>query len=124
MSKVDKFLKFGIIAFILLVISNGIPSYSGEYLEEKFINYDQPVSRNDRPGNEEKVRSMTSEQVIAMWQLEVIRLSPEQVAAEKAAINRKIAQDWQLVIGGVDEAWELQVNPGKIVDLNGRRPLY
>lgn len=119
MSNFGKGFRLVIICFVLLVIANGIPDYSGEYNEERFINYDKPVSQNNnsKPGNEEKVLAMTSEQVAAMWQLEVFPPdTPEEIAAQKAAAAKQVAQDWQLVVGDTDEAWGLQVN------LNGRRP--
>jgi len=98
MSKFDKLLGLGVLAFVLLVVSNGIPTYSGEYLEERYINYDQPIYYDQTPGNEEKVLAMTSEQVAAMWQLEVVLLTPEEVAAEKAAAAKKVADQWQLIV--------------------------
>lgn len=98
MSSFDKFLRFAIVAFVLLVIANGLPNHSGEYLEEQFINYDRPVSHHSTPGNAEKVLAMTPEEVATLWQLEVVILTPEQVAAEKAAAAKKVADKWQLEI--------------------------
>ena len=98
MSNFDRNLLIVVICFVLLVIANGLPDHSGEYLEEQIVNYDRPVSQHSKPGNEEKVLAMTSEQVAAMWQLEVVQLTPEEVAAEKAAATKKVAEQWQLIV--------------------------